>query len=152
MYICTILWVNFIILFIFTHLVGTGIVVMKAGAGFDLILQIHPLWYGVWSLNQERLLQKQREYSNMLKWLAIINCCIFCRLFGSENRTNFASIEWAIISIDFDGVFQRNCTKADYWDWAVSDGVCIIRITIDSSSDVQYYRDINYHGIIVNSW
>ena len=128
----------------------TGIVVMKAGAGLNFILLIHPLWSGVWSLNQERLLQKQREYSNLLRWLAIINCCIFCRLFGSENRTSLKYLEWAIISINFDGVFQRNCTKADYWDWAVSDGVCIIRITIDSSSDVQYYRYINYRDIIVN--
>ena len=30
--------------------------------------------------------------------------------------------------------------------------VRIIRITIDSSNDVQYYRYINYHDIIVNSW
>ena len=129
-----------------------GIVVMKAGAGLNFILLIHPLWSGVWSLNQERLLQKQREYSNLLRWLVIINCCIFCRLFGSENRTSLQYLEWAIISINFDGVFQRNCTKADYWDWAVSDGVCIIRITIDSSNDVQYYRYINYHDIIVNLW
>ena len=39
-------------------------------------------------------------------------------LFGSEDR----SLEWAIISINFTGVFQRKCAGNDYWQWAVSDG------------------------------
>ena len=40
-------------------------------------------------------------------------------LFGSEDRS---SPEWAIISINFTGVFQRKCSGNDYWQWAVSDG------------------------------
>ena len=40
-------------------------------------------------------------------------------LFGSEDRSN---PEWAIISINFAGVFQRTCSSSDYWQWAVSDG------------------------------
>ena len=53
--------------------------------------------------------------------------CLFCRLFGSENRQaqHFVNLEWAIISINFFSVFQRNCTNDDYQDWAVSDGVCM---------------------------
>ncbi|XP_065920049.1 VPS10 domain-containing receptor SorCS1-like [Dysidea avara] len=45
-------------------------------------------------------------------------------LFGSENRTvaTDTELEWAIVSINFFNVFQRNCSNSDYQDWAVSDG------------------------------
>lgn len=47
-------------------------------------------------------------------------------MFGSEDHTH---PEWAIISINFADVFQRNCTTGDYWQWPVSDGVCVIRLS-----------------------
>lgn len=55
--------------------------------------------------------------------IIVIDCH---RLFGSEDRSH---PEWAIISIDFAGAFQRNCSSSDYWQWPVSDGVCAVRIS-----------------------
>jgi len=56
-------------------------------------------------------------------------CMYVHRLFGSEDRSSLQTLEWAIISINFASVFQRNCTSGDYWQWAVSDGVCIKQVS-----------------------